>query len=53
MKRKHPDRLVDSCKRWSVNWMAEADHGPFSNLSNNIFNQAVGLGVLQTLAIAL
>ena len=62
-KEKVPDRLVDSCKHSSINWMAagsrlpRSSHGIFStNFSNtpyskcNIFvlEQAVGLGVLQT-----
>ena len=55
-RRKHPDHLVDSCKRSSVNRMAagsrlpRSSHGffsPFSNFSNTpcvakVFEQAVG-----------
>ena len=58
-RRKHPDHLVDSCKRLSVNRMAAGSRlprwifSPFSNFSNipyvaKVFKQAVGPGVLQT-----
>ena len=60
-RRKHPDHLVDSCKRLSVNRMAAGSRlpigpvwifSPFSNFSNTasvakVFEQAVGPGVLQ------
>ena len=62
-RRKHPDRLVDSCKRSSINRMAGCsrlpspvmDFFPFSNFSNTpsvakVFEQAVGPGALQTLS---
>ena len=69
-RRKHPDRLVDSCKRSSVNRMAAGSRPPrsshgffllpatFSNTPyvtnvfvSNVFEQAVGPGVIQTLAL--
>ena len=60
-RRKHPDHLVDSCKRLSVNRMASGSrlprfsHGffsPFSDFSNTpyvakVFEQAVGPGAQQ------
>ena len=63
IRRKHPDDLVDSCKRSSVNRMAagsrlpRSSHGfllpAFCDFSNTpyvakVFEQAVGPGVLQT-----
>ena len=60
-RRKHPDHLVDSCKRLSINRMAaglrlpRSSHGFFllsptfqTHLIAKVFEQAVGPGVLQT-----
>ena len=60
-RRKHPDHLVDSCKRLSVNRMVAGSRPPRSShrfflLSPTfqtpsvakVFEQAVGPGVLQT-----
>ena len=61
-RRKHPDRLADSCKRLSINRMAASSRLPtvgpvrdflsllhlFKHNFCNNFKQAVGPGVLQT-----